>query len=199
MSDKNINVIKHIQVTGKCPEDATMATSMYSESGFQPKADSKYAPKKSIDTNPPPVPTKGSSAVPPTKKVGIEIDYSNNLFDPNEKDPAMRALNMVKEYCKISLKELQEKPLELQNKISQQRTYVDVISFIEDHQNKCLAAKQLEVFEDQDLKHLTNQRDWFQKRMKDYKDSFFRVCDIVEHSDCADIIKKLIEEERKRY
>lgn len=33
---------------------------------------------------------------------------SVSLFDPNEKDPVMRALNMVKEYCNVSVKELIE-------------------------------------------------------------------------------------------
>ena len=46
---------------------------------------------------------------------------------------------------------------------------------------------------------LSKQVDWFKSRMNEYRESFFRVCDIVEHSDCADIIKKLVEEERKRY
>ena len=48
-------------------------------------------------------------------------------------------------------------------------------------------------------KHLQNDINWFKGRMNLYKESFFKVCDIVEHSDCAEIIKKLIEEERKKY
>ena len=191
MSDKNIEVIKHIQATGKCPEDAIMATSVYSESGYQPK-------KAPI----PPPPTKGSSAVHPTEKLEVKIDCSNTLFDPNEKDPVMRALNMVKEYCRVSLKDLQERLLEPQNRINQQRAYVDVIDFIEDHQNKCKTVfKKSEFVEpkQQDADHLTKEVEWFQKRMKEYKESFFKVCDIVEHSDCADIIKKLINEERRKY
>lgn len=47
--------------------------------------------------------------------------------------------------------------------------------------------------------NISKQVDWFKRRMEEYRESFFKVCDIVEHSDCADIIKKLVEEERKRY
>lgn len=39
----------------------------------------------------------------------------------------------------------------------------------------------------------------YKKRMYEYKASFFRVCNIVEHSDCHDIIKQLIKEERNKY
>lgn len=113
MSDKNIEVIKHVQATGKCTEDVIMATSMYSESGYQPK-------KVPI----PPTPTKGSSATRPAEKMEVTIECPNSL---------------------------------------------------------------------------SKQVDWFKRRMEEYRESFFRVCDIVEHSDCADIIKKLVEEERKRY
>ena len=166
------------------------------------KNDREPFAEKTIDTNPPPAPTKGSSAVHPTEKMEIKIDYSDSLFDPNEKDPATRDLNMVKDQCRVSLKDLQGIILEPQNRINQQRAYVDVIDFIEDHQNKCKAVLKESEFvepEQQDADYLTKEVEWFQKRMKDYKESFFRVCDIVEHSDCADIIKKLIEEERKRY
>ena len=197
MSDKNIDVIKHIQATGKCPEDDTIATSMYSGSGFQPKAGSKYAPKKSIDTNPPPVPTKGSSAVPPTKKVGIEIDYSNNLFDPNEKDPVMRALNMVKEYCNVSIREINQSRA-ISTDCFKANAYQDVIDFIEEHQKKCHAVED-PVVETLELKHIQNEISWYKKRMDAYRKSFFKVCDIVEHSDSPDIIKKLVKEEKDRY
>ena len=106
---------------------------------------------------------------------------------------------MVKEYCRVSTDHLTDYDFSISEFNHKREAYVDVIDFIEDHQRKCKAVEQIETFEDQDLKHLTNQRDWFEKRLKDYRDSFFRVCDIVEHSDCADIIKKLIKEERERY
>ena len=164
--------------------------------------DNNPCAEKAVNPDLPPIPTKGSSAVPPTNGMKVKIDCSDSLFDLNEKDPVMRALNMVKEYCRVSLKDLQERILEPQSRINQQRAYVDVIDFIEDHQNKCktvLKKSESVEPEQQDADHLIKEVEWFQKRMKDYKDSFFRVCDIVEHSDCADIIKKLIEEERKRY
>ena len=194
MSDKNIEIIKHIQATGRCPEDDRMATNSFTKSGFQPKAGNKFTLKKSIDTNPPKISKKNEE---------VEIDYSNSLFDPNEKDPAMRALNMVKEYCRVSLKELYEKDLGIKEIVNQQKAYTDVINFIEDHQIKCKATQNQNSTptpeKDFTLKHLQNERRWFEKRMRDYKESFFKVCDIVEHSDCAGIIKKLINEERERY
>lgn len=47
--------------------------------------------------------------------------------------------------------------------------------------------------------HLQNEIEWFKSRMDAYRKSFFRVCDIVEHSDSPDIIKKLVREEKDRY
>lgn len=207
MSDKNIEVIRHIRATGKCPEDAIMATSMYSESGYQPEAGKEFKPKNNLPhTSAPNKETEEDiiheyeyNYVDVGSYANIDVDYSDSLFDPNEKDPAMRALNMVKEYCRVSLKKLQREDLDIRNKISQQRAYVDVIDFIKDHQNKCLAVKQSEALRSEEIEHTANERDWFEKRMKDYRESFFRVCDIVEHSDCADIIKTLVDEERKRY
>lgn len=46
---------------------------------------------------------------------------------------------------------------------------------------------------------LQKEVEWYKKRMREYKVSFFRVCNIVEHSDCHDIIKQLIKEERSKY
>lgn len=161
---------------------------LYSKSGFQPKANTKTYIKKSINTN---------------NNVKAKVDYYNNLFDPNEKDPIMRALNMVKEYCRVSLKELYEKDLGIKKTVNQQKAYADVINFIEDHQRKCRATQNQNPTpapeEDFTFKHISNERDWFKKRMKDYRESFFKICNIVEHSDCADIIKKLVDEERKKY
>ena len=207
MSDKNIEVIKHIQDTGKCPEDDIMATSVYSESGYQPKAGNRYTPKKSIDTNPPPIPTKGSSAVPPTKKVGIEIDYSNNLFDPNEKDPVMRALNMVKEYCNTSIREINQGRA-ISTDCFKADAYQDVIDFVEEHQKKCHDVKSyssldldklIEQTDNSYIKHLENEIEWFKGRMDDYKNSFFMVCDLVKNSNVPDSVKYFVEREEKRY
>ena len=192
MSDKNIEVIKHIQATGKCPEDAIMATSMYSESGYQPNAGNRYTPKKSIDTNPPPIPTKGSSAVPPTKKVGIEIDYSNNLFDPNEKDPVMRALNMVKEYCNVSIREINQDTV-ISTDCFKADAYQDVINFIEEHQNKC------HTVENREVRHLENDSKWYKQRMEEYRKSFFMVCDLIKSSNVPESVKYFVEREEKRY
>ena len=127
MSDKNIEVIKHIQATGKCPEDVTMATSMYSESGYQPK-------KVPI----PPTPTKGSSTISPKasrKDIKFGLDRDKFIEQPDD------------------------------------------------------------LF----ISHLQNEIGWFKSRMDEYRKSFFKVCDIVEHSDAPDIIKQLVKEEVSRY
>lgn len=109
MSDKNIDVIKHIKATGKCPEDDIVATSMYNGSGFQPKT--------------------------PRKDVKVELDLD----------------------------------------------------------------KFIERTDDLFIGHLQNEIEWFKSRMDAYRESFFKVCDIVEHSDAPDIIKKLVKEEKDRY
>ena len=170
---------------------------MYSESGFQPKAGNRYTPKKSIDTNPPPIPTKGSSAVPPTKKVGIEIDYSNNLFDPNEKDPVMRAFNMVKEYCNVSIREINQGRA-ISTDCFKADAYQDVIDFIEEHQKKCHAVED-PVVENSELKHIQNEAGWYKKRMEEYRESFFMVCDLIKSSNIPESIKHFVELEEKRY
>lgn len=119
---------------------------------------------------------------------------SASLFDPNEKDPVMRALNMVKEYCNVSIREIVNSNTGTLSASSLKITaYQDVIDFIEDHQRKCMGVKNRE------LEHGENEVEWYRTRMQTYRDSFFRVCDIVEHSDCADIIKELIENERRKY
>lgn len=127
MSDKNIEVIKHIQATGKCPEDAIMATSTYSESGYQPK-------KVPI----PPTPTKGSSAVSPKtpkKDIKVELDLD----------------------------------------------------------------KLIERTDDLFISHLQNEIEWYKKRLDEYKNSFFMVCDLVKNSNVPDSVKYFVEREEKRY
>lgn len=205
MSDKNIDVIKHIQATGKCPEDIIMATSMYSESGYQPEAGKEFKPKKSMEDiihNYEHNCKYEYNYVDMDSYANVDVD-SNSLFDSNEKNPAMKALNMIKEYCRVSLKELYEKDLGIKETVNQQKAYVDVIDFIEDHQRKCKAVQNQSSTptpeEDFTLKHIQNERDWFHKMMNEYSSSFFKICDIVEHSDCANIIKKLINEEKNRY
>lgn len=91
---------------------------------YFPRDNKEASSKKKMDTIPPCVPTKGSSAARPAEKMEVTIECPNSL---------------------------------------------------------------------------SKQVDWFKRRMEEYRESFFRVCDIVEHSDCDDIIKKLVEEERKRY
>lgn len=127
MSDKNIEVIKNIQATGKCPEDSIMATSMYSESGYQPK-------KVPI----PPTPTKGSSAVSPKtpkKDIKVELDLD----------------------------------------------------------------KLIERTDDSFISHLQNEIEWYKKRLDEYKNSFFMVCDLVKNSNVPDSVKYFVEREEKRY
>lgn len=162
---------------------------------------SGYQPVKNISNDPPKL---GSCAKKLNQeKINMESTMENNInmFDPNEKDPVMRALNMVKEYCNASIRKINQGRA-ISTDCFKADAYQDVIDFIEDHQEKCKIVLKKPEFvepEQQNADHLTKEVEWFQKRMKDYKESFFKVCDIVEHSDCADIIKKLIEEERKKY
>lgn len=107
MSDKNIEIIKHIQKTGMCPEDDSIATSMFSESGFQPKVDDRYVSKKLTDTYP----------------FGYEFE----------------------------------------------------------------------------IKHLKNDVAWYKKRMEEYRESFWKVCDVVAKSSDVTKIKELTEKELQRY
>ena len=196
MSDKNIEVIKHIQATGKCPEDTIMATSVYSESGYQPKK-----------TPIPPPPTKGSNAVHPTEKLEVKIDCSNTLFDPNKKDPVMRALNMVKEYCNVSIREINQDRA-ISTDCFKADAYQDVIDFIEEHQKKCKEVnscssidldKLIERTDNSYIKHLEYEIEWFKGRMDDYKNSFFMVCDLVKNSNVPNSVKYFVEREEKRY
>ena len=125
------------------------------------------------------------------------IDYSYSLFDPNEKDPVMRTLNMVKEYCNVSIREINQSRA-ISTDCFKANAYQDVIDFIEEHQKKCHAVED-PVVETSELKHIQNEIEWFKSRMDAYRKSFFKVCDIVEHSDSPDIIKKLVKEEKDRY
>ena len=59
--------------------------------------------------------------------------------------------------------------------------------------------KFIERTDDLFIRHLQNEIEWFKSRMNAYKESFFKVCDLVEHSDYLDFIKKLVREERNRY
>lgn len=138
MSDKNIEIIKHIQAIGRCPEDDMIATSSFTESGFQPKVGNKFDIKKSVTTSPPAIPTKGSSAIPgKTSRQDVKFELDLDKF--------------------------------------------------------------IERTDDLFIGHLQNEIEWFKSRMDAYRESFFKICDIVEHSDCADILKKLVREERNRY
>ena len=59
--------------------------------------------------------------------------------------------------------------------------------------------KFIERTDDLFIVHLQNEREWYKGRMEAYRKSFFKVCDIVEHSDSSDIIKQLVKEEKDRY
>lgn len=59
--------------------------------------------------------------------------------------------------------------------------------------------KFIERTDDLFISHLQNEIEWFKSRMDAYRESFFKVCEIVEHSDYMDFIKKLVREERNRY
>ena len=95
MSDKDIELIKHIQATGKCPEDAIMATSMYSESGYQPK-------KVPI----PPTPTKGSSTISPrASRKDVEFGLDLDKFIERTDDLFIRHLQNEVEWFKSRMDE----------------------------------------------------------------------------------------------
>ena len=204
MNDKNLEIIKHIQQTGRCPEDDVLATSEYHCSGHQPKSDAKFKPKKSINTNPPYVSTYNKETtndiiqehdhnyVDISAYANPDIDYSNSLFDPNEKDHAMRALNMVKEYCNISVREINQNKA-ISTDCFKADAYQDVINFIEEHQNKCHTIK------NQELKHIQNEAGWYKKRMEEYRKSFFMVCDLIKSSNVPESVKYFVEQEEKRY
>ena len=59
--------------------------------------------------------------------------------------------------------------------------------------------KSIERTDDLFIGHLQNEIEWYKGRMAAYRKSFFKVCDIVEHSDSPDIIKQLVKEEKDRY
>lgn len=107
MSDKNIEIIKHIQRTGMCPEDDSIATSMFSESGFQPKVNNGYIPEESMETCP----------------FGYEFE----------------------------------------------------------------------------IKHLNNDVAWYKKMMEEYRESFWKVCDMVAKSSDLVKLKELTKKELQRY
>lgn len=179
----------------------------HSNSGYQPEAGKESKPKKSINTNPPHVSISNKET---TKDIIQEhdhnyvdisayanIDYSNSLFDPNEKDPVMRALNMVKEYCNVSIREINQSRATSTN-CFKATAYQDVINFIEDHQKKCNTLKD-SVVEASELKHIQNEAGWYKKRMEEYRKSFFMVCDLIKSSNVPESIKHFVELEEKRY
>lgn len=170
---------------------------------------SGYQPKTSNNNSTPVPPTKGSSASHPKEKIDIDIDidYNNSLFDPNEKDPVMRALNMVKEYCNASIREINQGRA-ISTDCFKADAYQDVINFIEEHQKKCHDVKNyssldldklIESTDNSYIKHLENEIEWFKGRMDDYKKSFFMVCDLIKSSNVPESIKHFVELEEKRY
>ena len=161
--------------------------------GYQPNCNSGYQPEKSIKTDPPHLGTSAKKSCQSENKATIAY-IAGNLFDPNEKDPAMRALNMVKEYCNNSIKKMYSKEM-TSLEFTEAGVYRDVMNFIGDHQRKCHEIVNQEVQSSVE----DGSSEYYMKKMQLYRESFFRICDIVKHSDCADIIKKLVEEERKKY
>ena len=118
-----------------------------------------------------------------------DIDYSDSLFNPNEKDPVMRALNMVKEYCNASIREINQGIVDC----FKADAYQDVINFIEEHQKKCQAV------ENQEVRHFKNDSKWYKQRMEEYRKSFFMVCDLIKSSNVPESVKYFVELEEKRY
>lgn len=204
MSDKNLEIIKHIQQTGCCPEDNTLATSEYHCSGYQPKGGVKFKPKKSINTNPPHISTSNKETTEEIVRehehnyvdisacANPDIDYSGSLFDPNEKDPAMRALNMVKEFCNVSIREINQNRA-ISTNCFKADAYQDVIDFIQEHQNKCHAI------ENQEVRHLENDSKWYKQRMEEYRKSFFMVCNLIDTCGVPESIKYFVKQEELRY
>ena len=136
-----------------------------------------------------------------------EIDYSESLYDSNEKDPVMRALNMVKEYCNVSIREINQYTV-ISTDCFKAAAYQDVINFIEEHQKKCYDVKSyssldldklIERTDNSYIKHLENEIEWFKGRMDDYKKSFFMICDLIKSSNVPESIKYFVEREEKRY
>lgn len=126
-----------------------------------------------------------------------DIDYSDSLFDPNEKDPVMRALNMVKEYCNASIREINQGRA-ISTDCFKADAYQDVIDFIEEHQKKCHTVED-PVVENSELKHIQNEAGWYKKRMEEYRKSFFMVCDLIKSSNVPESVKYFVEREEKRY
>ena len=136
-----------------------------------------------------------------------DIDYSDSLFNPNEKDPIMRALNMVKEYCNVSIRKITQHK-NITTDCFKVEAYKDVINFIEEHQKKCHDVKSyssldldklIEETDNSYIKHLENEIEWFKGRMDDYKKSFFMVCDLIKSSNVPESVKYFVEREEKRY
>lgn len=132
---------------------------------------------------------------------------SEEDFDPNEKDPVMRALNMVKEYCDASIKELAFMD-NLSTNYFKVEAYQDVINFIEAHQKKCQDVKSyssldldklIEKTDNSYIKHLENEIEWFKSRMDAYRKSFFIICDLIKSSNVPESIKYFVEREERRY
>ena len=168
---------------------------------------SGYQPVKNISNDPP----KLGSCVKKLnqEKINMELTMENNInmFDPNEKDPVMRALNMVKEYCNASIRKINQGRA-ISTDCFKASAYQDVIDFIEEHQKKCQDVKSyssldldklIEETDNSYIKHLENEIEWFKGRMDDYKKSFFMVCDLIKSSNVPESIKHFVELEEKRY
>ena len=119
----------------------------------------------------------------------------------------MRALNMVKEYCNASIREINQGRA-ISTDCFKAGAYQDVIDFIEEHQKKCQDVKSyssldldklIEETNNSYINHLENEIEWFRGRMDDYKKSFFMVCDLIKSSNVPESVKYFVEREEKRY
>ena len=119
----------------------------------------------------------------------------------------MRALNMVKEYCNVSIRKITQHK-NITTDCFKVEAYKDVINFIEEHQKKCHDVKSyssldldklIEETDNSYIKHLENEIEWFRGRMDDYKKSFFMVCDLIKSSNVPESVKYFVEREEKRY
>lgn len=191
MSDKNSEIIKHIQQTGRCPEDDTLATSEYHCSGYQPKVDKEFKPKKSISTNP---------SNPSTCCEEVEECTKREYVSPVE-----RALDMVSDYCmeKVRLYFFSDGASEgYQHKAE---AYLDVKNFIQVFIERHMADWEIQekernpVDENDELKHCKKEAKWYKKRMEQYRKSFFMVCNLIDTCGVPESIKYFVKQEELRY
>lgn len=113
----------------------------------------------------------------------------------------MTELEMIKEYCKRSidgeLLKIDSSQSDMKVRLGMVVAYREVIEFIKEHELKCSECEIENSFSE--VQHEKNQSQWFESRMKDYRKSFWKVCELIEHSDCSQIIKDIVKDELNRY